>query len=104
MTTSRGFEVFDIQTQRALPVPSLLKDIVQQNKVIRLHALPGALALVLDGGPAAASDEERRVLSCEAKTLKPLTVLRSAALVRHLTGTETHVAIVETERISVFRR
>ncbi len=104
MTTSRGFEVFDIATQRALPVPPLLREIVQQNKVIRLSPLPGALAVVLDGGPAAASDDERRVLICEARTLKPLTVLRSATQVRHVTGTKSHVAIVEADRVSVFSR
>ncbi len=104
MTTSRGFEVFDIGTRRALPVPPLFREIVQQNKVIRLIAFPGALAVVLDGGPAAASDDERRVLICDARTLKPLVIARSATPVGHVIGTERHVAIVESERISVFRR
>ena len=101
---SRGLEVFDIENQKALAVPPLLRAIVRQNKVIRLYTLPGALAVVLDGGPAASSKDERRVLICDAKTLNPLTVLHSATLVRHMSGAKNYIAIVESERISVFSR
>ncbi len=103
-STSRGFEVFDIATQEEAPVPPLLREIVRQNTVIRLSAFADALAVVLDGGPAAKSEEERRVLICEPRTLKPLIVARCATPVSHVVGTERHIAIVESQRITVFRR
>ena len=103
-TLTRGFEAFAIETREKLGLSETLRIIVQQNKILQLNALPGAIALVLDDERTPDTKNDNRVLICDAKTLEPLLVVHSSTPVLYIAGTKDWIAITEAERISVYKR